>query len=188
MKGKLPRNSLLLTLTPYVDDMDLIRVGERIHRLHLRSHMITNYLLILAKRLSIGYKEKEVPSQRSCENGITSELAAISFLEAFHSRYRCNNRKNSLCSVSAPATESVQLREHFILINTSHVHVVVVHNGRQLNNYSLLLISVSPILQFYRLNAESLTFSACSDINGQPRSPLDLIVPQVHMPSSSSRS
>ncbi|KRX42425.1 hypothetical protein T05_6776 [Trichinella murrelli] len=36
MKGKLPRNSLLLTLTPYVDDMDLIRVGERIHRLHLR--------------------------------------------------------------------------------------------------------------------------------------------------------
>ncbi|KRY07390.1 hypothetical protein T12_2432 [Trichinella patagoniensis] len=36
MKTKLPRNSLLLTLTPYVDDMDLIRVGEGIQRLHLR--------------------------------------------------------------------------------------------------------------------------------------------------------
>ncbi|KRY46996.1 hypothetical protein T03_8182 [Trichinella britovi] len=36
MKAKLPRNSLLLTRTPYVDDMDLIRVGERIQRLHLR--------------------------------------------------------------------------------------------------------------------------------------------------------
>ncbi|KRY44084.1 hypothetical protein T03_17422 [Trichinella britovi] len=36
MKAKLPRNSLLLTLPPFVDDMDLIRVGDRIHRLHLR--------------------------------------------------------------------------------------------------------------------------------------------------------
>ncbi|KRZ17843.1 hypothetical protein T11_18281 [Trichinella zimbabwensis] len=33
-----------------------------------------------------------------------------------------------------------------------------------------------------------LTFRACSDINGQPRSLLDLIVPHVHIPSSLSRS
>ncbi|KRY46994.1 hypothetical protein T03_8777 [Trichinella britovi] len=34
-------------------------------------------------------------STRGIHFRITSELAAISFIEAFHSRYRCNNRKNS---------------------------------------------------------------------------------------------
>ncbi|KRX15659.1 hypothetical protein T07_3307 [Trichinella nelsoni] len=45
MKGKLPRNSLFLTLTPFVDDMDLIRVEKRIQRLHLRYQHIHPVLL-----------------------------------------------------------------------------------------------------------------------------------------------
>ncbi|KRX77845.1 hypothetical protein T06_748 [Trichinella sp. T6] len=48
MKAKLPRNSLLLTLTPYVDDMDLIRVVERIQRLHLR-YQYEHPVLLLKK-------------------------------------------------------------------------------------------------------------------------------------------
>ncbi|KRZ85903.1 hypothetical protein T08_10550 [Trichinella sp. T8] len=156
MKAKLPRNSLLLTLPPFVDDMDLIRVGDRIQRLHLRYQYEHPVLLLKKHPLTVleksqcckqmidaQLKERQAEtcafdsvgmyfarplhtkegriivktyvrlftsmSTRGIHFRITSELAVISFIEAFHSLNRCNNRKNSLCSVSAPATESVQL-------------------------------------------------------------------------------
>ncbi|KRZ88413.1 hypothetical protein T08_13720 [Trichinella sp. T8] len=93
MKAKLPRNSLLLTLPPFVDDMDLIRVGDRIQRLHLRYQYEHPVLLLKKHPLTVlviqfshdhqlladigqtfvdkhNDKKKEVPSQRSCENGL----------------------------------------------------------------------------------------------------------------------
>ncbi|KRZ08868.1 hypothetical protein T11_6981 [Trichinella zimbabwensis] len=48
---------------------------------------------------------------------------------------------------ATPVADSVQPREHVVQVNTSHVHVVVVHNGRHVDHDSLVLLSVPPRLQ-----------------------------------------